>query len=230
MQREEKNRWRGLKMAGGILHGSGNERPGPCCLRASCHRHSRESTFARRDGRLANQQLGDYVCPHVGEHRTAGHDIVASSDLVSLFHWLPFERWCSRSKPGLRNASMSVFCPQPPSVHDLWPPPIPHARLAINKQNWRSVAWSRFGVSVFGPTPALLQPPCLGSLFSMRSDRDIGRGLREARIAEAAWFPLICTELLAGVVAQNTSCVFSRHWRSCIQGSAWDWIPGDSLG
>src|SRR5690606_20255130 len=68
MQREEKNRWRGLKMAGGILHGSGNERPGPCCLRASCHRHSRESTFARRDGRLANQRLGDYVCPHVGGH------------------------------------------------------------------------------------------------------------------------------------------------------------------
>jgi hypothetical protein len=222
-------------MAGGILHGSGNERPGPCCLRASCHRHSRESTFARRDGRLANQRLGDYVCPHVGEHRTAGHDIVASSDPVSLFHWLPFERWLSRSKPRLHNAPMSVclfsVLGLPPFTSVAATHQIPHAR-------WQSTSrigalWhgrSRFGVSVLDLTPALLQPPCLGSLFSMRSDRDIGRGLREARIAEAAWFPLICTELLADVVAQNTSCAFSRHWRSCIQGSAWDWISGDSLG
>ena len=92
---------------------------------------------------------------------------------------------------------------------------------------WQGAVWG-FGV---WPEAPCFAPAAVSGLAVLNEERQGYRArAREARIAEAAWFPLICTELLAGVVAQNTSCVFSRHWRSCIQGSASDWISGAFLG
>lgn len=110
---KKKKKVESLKMAGGILHGSGNERGRDlvaCELPATVIAEKVPSPEGTGGWPISGSAI---TCPHVGEHWTAGHDIAASSDPVSLFHWLPFERWLSRSKPRLCNASMSVLCSQP---------------------------------------------------------------------------------------------------------------------